>query len=90
MKHTRLTATSAAAVIAAGLAIVAAAPASAAPAEAERITSVQQFQAALQTAIAAEQTREGVLGEGTVGRVSTDKTAPAAEGTSSASGVVPS
>ncbi|KLI96691.1 hypothetical protein ABZ114_26525 [Streptomyces albidoflavus] len=89
MKHTRLTATSAAAVIAAGLALGAAAPASAAPAAVERITSTQQLQDVLRTAIAAEETREGTLGESAVGRYVSPQSAPTAEGPASASGAVP-
>ncbi|MFE6049729.1 hypothetical protein ACFQ6N_03130 [Kitasatospora sp. NPDC056446] len=68
MKHTRLTATGAAALIAAGLAVAGAAPASAAPAKAERITSAQQLQQSLQQAIALEQTQSGRLSTGPVGR----------------------
>ncbi|WP_063752737.1 hypothetical protein [Streptomyces sp. NRRL S-350] len=68
MKHTRLTATGAAALIAAGLAVAGAAPASAAPAKAERITSIQQLHESLQQAIAIEQTQNGQLSSDSVGR----------------------
>lgn len=88
MKHTRLTATGAAAVIAAGLAIAAAAPASAAPAKAERITSAEQLRASLAEAIAAERTQSGPLGTNVVGRASAP-TGDQDTGTASASGAVP-
>ncbi|MEU3566929.1 hypothetical protein AB0E96_00645 [Kitasatospora sp. NPDC036755] len=81
MKHTRITATGAAALIAAGLAVAGAAPASAAPVKAERITSAQQLHESLRQAVALEQTRIGepsagavaggapVLSQNSVGRV---------------------
>ncbi|MEV7414420.1 hypothetical protein [Streptomyces sp. NPDC089919] len=71
MKHTRLSATGAAAVIAAGIAVGAATPATAAPAKPERITSTAQLHASLAKAVLQEQTATGVLGGGVVGRVST-------------------
>lgn len=77
MKHTRLTATGAAAAIAAALAIAAAAPATAAPAKAERITSAEQLQAGLQQAIALDQMQSGDPTGGTVGRAAATDAAPA-------------
>jgi hypothetical protein len=69
MNRQRLAAGGAAAVIAAGIAIgAAAAPVSAASPAPQRITSTQQLGDSLRAAVAAEQQRDGVLSDGTVGK----------------------